>query len=90
MHFIYTNILRGGSEWTLLQRSRCVRCNTVIKRRVLNVLGMAMKATDVCSVLQRSISWQECYSERSSGVWRVEPWSKVSVGAAVVYAVLSL
>ncbi|XP_039952400.1 protein madd-4 isoform X3 [Bactrocera tryoni] len=66
-----------AGEWTLCQRSRCFGRNTAIQKREVKCrFANATEATDACSVSQRPISRQECYSERCKGVWRVEPWSE--------------
>uniref|UniRef100_A0A0A1X5L4 ADAMTS-like protein 1 n=1 Tax=Zeugodacus cucurbitae TaxID=28588 RepID=A0A0A1X5L4_ZEUCU len=64
-------------EWSLCQRSRCFGRNTAIQKREVKCrYANGTEATDACSVSQRPISRQECYSERCKGVWRVEPWSE--------------
>ncbi|XP_049312456.1 protein madd-4 isoform X2 [Bactrocera dorsalis] len=66
-----------AGEWTLCQRSRCFGRNTAIQKREVKCrFANGSEATDACSVSQRPISRQECYSERCKGVWRVEPWSE--------------
>ncbi|XP_054082608.1 ADAMTS-like protein 1 isoform X4 [Zeugodacus cucurbitae] len=64
-------------EWSLCQRSRCFGRNTAIQKREVKCrFANGTEATAACSVSQRPISRQECYSERCKGVWRVEPWSE--------------
>ncbi|XP_017473615.1 PREDICTED: uncharacterized protein LOC108364444 isoform X2 [Rhagoletis zephyria] len=66
-----------AGEWTLCQRARCFGRNTAIQKREVKCrYANGTEATDACSVSQRPISRQECYSERCKGVWRVEPWSE--------------
>lgn len=68
-----------AGEWTLCQRSRCFGRNTAIQKREVKCrYANGTEAMDACSLSQRPISRQECYSERCKGVWRVEPWSEVS------------
>ncbi|XP_023158560.1 ADAMTS-like protein 1 isoform X2 [Ceratitis capitata] len=64
-------------EWTLCQRARCFGRNTAIQKREVKCrYANGTEAANACSVSQRPISRQECYSERCKGVWRVEPWSE--------------
>ena len=80
-----------AGEWTLCQRSRCFGRNTAIQKREVKCrFANGTEATDACSVSQSPISRQECYSERCKGVWRVEPWSEVSVSLCEFFRHLSL
>ncbi|XP_067620933.1 protein madd-4-like isoform X2 [Eurosta solidaginis] len=65
-------------EWSLCQRSRCFGSNTAIQKREVKCryVNGSEAVTTACSLTQRPISRQECFSERCKGVWRVEPWSE--------------
>jgi ADAMTS-like protein 1/3 len=68
-----------ASNWTACFASKCFAWHTALqKREVFCKFGNESSSTS-CDETEKPVSKQECYNEHCKGVWRVEPWSEVSV-----------
>lgn len=66
-------------DWSNCQHSRCFGRYTAIQKREVACKFSNNTITDKCDENEKPIERQECYNELCKSMWRVEPWSEVSV-----------